>query len=139
MSPTDIDHFVHTFVDAWARPDSSGFAALWLANGVFVHPTVAGTLRGADVPAWSERVKSSMPDLRFEAETWAERGDLLMLQWTTTATVGSAPLRWSGVDRFRLRSGKIAEEVVYFDTLLIWAALDPSMVRPPLVQLAPSG
>ena len=136
MSPQDVAHFVQSFVEAWARPDSDGFARLWREDGVFVHPTVAGPLRGCDVPPWSERVKASMPDMAFVAETWVHDGNLLMLQWTTAATVRGMPLRWSGVDRFRLVGGRIAEEVVYFDTLVLWTAIDPSMARPPLVQLA---
>jgi len=39
-------------------------------------------------------------------------------------------MRYSGVDRFRLRDGRIAEEVVYVDTLAIRVATAPGMARP---------
>jgi ketosteroid isomerase-like protein len=136
VSPSSAELFVSRFVDAWARPDSGGFAGLWLEDGVFVHPTVASPLSGSEVPRWSERIKATMPDFTFQADEWASRGDLLFLEWSSTATVGGRSLRWSGVDRFRLRDGSISEEVVYFDTLQIWAALDPAMARPALVDLA---
>lgn len=136
MPPSSAEQFVSRFVHAWARPDSGGFAELWLDDGVFVHPTVASPLRGSEVPKWSERVKAAMPDFTFQADEWASRGDLMLLQWSSTATVGGQALRWSGVDRFRLRDWSISEEVVYFDTLEIWSALDPAMARPALIDLA---
>jgi hypothetical protein len=90
------------------------------------------------VPAWSERIKAATPDFTFRADEWASRGDLLMLQWTGTGTINGRLLRYSGVDRFRLRDWRISEEVVYFDTLPIWVALDPTMARPALVDPARS-
>ena len=136
MSTSSSELFVSRFVDAWARFDSGGFAELWLDDGVFVHPTVAAPLSGSEVPMWSERIKKALPNFTFQADEWASRGNLVFLQWTSTATVGTRSLRWSGVDRFRLRDGRISEEVVYFDTLQIWAELDPAMARPPLIDLA---
>jgi len=136
MSCSRTEDFVLQFVDAWARHDSGGFAELWLKDGVFIHPTVAKPLSGSAVPEWSERIKRAMRDFTFRADEWASREDLVFLQWTSTATVGDRNLRWSGVDRFRLRDWRIAEEVVYFDTLPVWAAVDPTMVRPALVDLA---
>jgi len=111
---------------------------LWLDDGVFVHPTVASPLSGSEVPKWSQLVKAAMPDFTFQAEEWASHGDLMFLQWISTATVGAQSLQWSGVDRFRLRDWNILEEVVYFDTLEIWSALDPAMIRPALIDLASS-
>jgi ketosteroid isomerase-like protein len=136
MSRSSAELFVSQFVAAWARPDSGGFAELWLDDGVFVHPTVASPLSGSQVPRWSERVKAALAGFTFRADEWAGHRDLVFLQWTSTATVGTRSLRWSGVDRFRLRDWRIAEEVVYFDTLQLWAALDPGMERPPLIDLA---
>ena len=135
MSDSRVKVFVEEFEAAWARPDSGGFAELWLEDGVFVHPTVGSPLRGSDVPAWSERIKAATPDFSFRADEWALRGELLMLQWTSTGTIGGRSMRYSGVDRFRLRDWRIAEEVVYFDTLPIWVALDPAMQRPALIDL----
>jgi hypothetical protein len=133
---SSAEEFVSLFVAAWGRPDSGGFAELWLDEGVFVHPTVAAPLRGSEVPRWSERIKAALADFTFQADEWAAREDLVLLQWTSTATLGDRLLRWSGVDRFRLREWRIAEEVVYFDTLQVWTALDPTMMRPPLIDLA---
>ncbi len=138
MSSSRAELFVSQFEAAWARPDSGGFAELWLDDGVFIHPTVGSPLTGSEVPEWSERIKAAMPDFTFRADEWASRGDLLLLQWTSTATLGGRSLRYSGVDRFRLRGWSISEEIVYFDTLEIWAALDPAMVRPALIDIASS-
>ena len=136
MHPSSPEQFVTQFVDAWARSDGAGFADLWLDNGVLVHPAVASPLHGSEVPKWSERVKAAMPDFTFQADEWASHGDLMFLQWSSSATVGSQSLRWSGVDRFRLQDWRISEEIVYFDTLPLWSVLDPAMVRPALLDLA---
>lgn len=137
MEPATAEAFVSEFEAAWARPDSAGFAELWLDDGVFIHPTVGSPLRGSEVPAWSERIKAATPDFTFRADEWASRGDLLMLQWTGTGTINGRLLRYSGVDRFRLGDWRISEEVV-LDTLPIWVALDPTMARPALVDPARS-
>jgi ketosteroid isomerase-like protein len=136
MPNSRTEEFISQFVDAWARHDSGGFAELWLKDGVFIHPTVASPLSGSAVPRWSERIKRDLRDFTFRADEWASRGNLVFLQWTSTATIGDRNLRWSGVDRFRLQDWRISEEVVYFDTLQVWAAVDETMVRPALIDLA---
>ena len=111
-----------------------------MAQGRGLHPPYRGKaaerFRGSAVPRWSERVKRALRDFTFRADEWASRENLVFLQWKSTATIGDQNLRWSGVDRFRLRDWRISEEVVYFDTLPVWAAVDQTMVRPALIDLA---
>ena len=61
------------------------------------------------------------------------RDGVLFLEWTTTMTVDGALVSSSGVDRMIMRDGRIAEEVVYCDTLPIWSAIDSSMRRDGLI------
>ena len=60
----------------------------------------------------------------------------MFVEWECKATVGGRPIEWRGIDKFTLAGSKIAEEVVYSDTLPLWAALDPTMERGALVDVA---
>jgi len=40
----------------------------------------------------------------------------VIIEWQTTRIVNGARFDWRGVDKFRIRDGRIAEEVVYSDT-----------------------
>ena len=131
-----VEHFVERFVEAWARPDGSGFAELWHPNGRLEHPSLPAPIAGAEVPAWSERVRASLPGYRFTAESFAARGRLVFLQWRTRATLQGRPLELAGVDRLQLENERIAHEIVYFDTLPLWSTLDPTLARPALMDRA---
>jgi ketosteroid isomerase-like protein len=47
---------------------------------------------------------------------WTSRGDVVVIEWQAPRTVGGQRLDWRGVDKFRPRDGRIAEERVYMDT-----------------------
>ena len=40
----------------------------------------------------------------------------MIIEWQTTRNVGGVRFEWRGVDKFRIREGKIIEERVYSDT-----------------------
>lgn len=44
------------------------------------------------------------------------------IEWQATRTVGGQRFDWRGVDKFRLRDGRIAEERVYMDTAALRTA-----------------
>lgn len=45
-----------------------------------------------------------------------------MVEWQNTRTAGGRRFDWRGVDKFRLREGRIVEERVYTDTAPLRAA-----------------
>jgi ketosteroid isomerase-like protein len=47
---------------------------------------------------------------------WTSRGDVIVIEWQTTRNINGTRFEWRGVDKFRLKDGKIAEERVYSDT-----------------------
>ena len=59
---------------------------------------------------------ASAPDFVWQLLDWTSRGNVVIVEWQTTRHVGGVRFEWRGVDKFRLRDGKIAEEVVYSDT-----------------------
>jgi hypothetical protein len=40
----------------------------------------------------------------------------VIIEWQTTRNVNGIRFEWRGVDKFRIKGGKIAEERVYSDT-----------------------
>jgi ketosteroid isomerase-like protein len=58
----------------------------------------------------------------------------VIVEWQTTRPVGGRRFDWRGVDKVRLRDGRIAEERVYMDTAALRAPR--SVVWPePLIRL----
>ena len=58
----------------------------------------------------------------------------MIVEWQATRTAGGRRIDWRGVDKFRLRDGRIAEERVYMDTAALRTAR--SVVWPePLIRL----
>jgi len=47
---------------------------------------------------------------------WASRGDVVIVEWQTSRIVDGKRFDWRGVDKFRIREGKVIEERVYCDT-----------------------
>ena len=41
---------------------------------------------------------------------------MVIIEWQTTRVINGNRFDWRGVDKFRLRAGKIIEERVYCDT-----------------------
>ena len=135
MMPVEHEAFVAAFAAAWAARDPGAFDALWHADGVLVHPVLAGPVHQRDLATFQQRLTESVPDLTWRLDGWAGRDDRVFVEWTCIAMIGGRKTSWSGVDRFRLRDGKIVEEVVYSDTQPLWAAIDPSLARPALLAL----
>ena len=59
---------------------------------------------------------AAAPDFVWQLLDWTSRGDVVIIEWQTTRNVNGARFDWRGVDKFRIRDGKIAEERVYSDT-----------------------
>jgi len=60
--------------------------------------------------------RQAAPDLVWQLLDWTSRGDVVIIEWQTTRNVNGVRFDWRGVDKFRLRNGKIIEERVYTDT-----------------------
>ncbi len=133
MTTQEIAAFVEEYVEARGETDPSHLGRLWHADGRLVHPLLTAPIAGALVPAFATYVNTARPDFQWRLDDWAARGETLFLEWTTTMAVDGATVSTSGVDRMLLREGRIAEEVVYCDTLPTWSAIDPSMRRPGLI------
>jgi ketosteroid isomerase-like protein len=59
---------------------------------------------------------TAAPDFVWQLLDWTSRGDVVIIEWQTTRHVNGVRFEWRGVDKFRIRDGRIAEERVYSDT-----------------------
>jgi ketosteroid isomerase-like protein len=116
MTTDEVQGFVTRFAAAWAARDGNAFLELWHPDGVLRTPLVDRPVKGSELPRLLEVQTASAPDFVWQLLDWTSRGDVVIVEWQTTRNVGGVRFEWRGVDKFRFRDGKIAEEVVYSDT-----------------------
>ncbi len=120
MTETDIADFVTRFAAAWAARDGRLFAALWHPDGVLHSPLYDRPVRGAEFERLTELIVKTAPDQVWQLLDWTWRpkadGALVIVEWQSTRVVAGQRFDWRGVDKITLREGKIAEEIVYFDS-----------------------
>src|SRR5262249_22335801 len=109
---------VETFAGFWANPDLTSPAALIpLAEDVVGYwPGTDDPVRGRDdyVAALVELL-NRVPDLTLEVAESAQDGEYLFIRWIAHATGENGPVEHGGVDRIKVRDGKVVENRIYFD------------------------
>jgi ketosteroid isomerase-like protein len=116
MTDTEIQDFVTRFAAAWAARDGKAFLDLWHPEGLLHTPMVGRTVKGSELDRLLEVQTAAAPDFVWQLLDWTSRGDVLIVEWRTTRIINGDRFSWRGVDKFRLKAGKIIEEVVYCDT-----------------------
>ena len=122
MTDIEIQDFVTRFAAAWAARDGEAFLALWHPEGWLHSPLYDRPVAGRELGRLTEMVRERAPDSVWQLLDWTARGDTVIVEWQNTRTAGGTRLDWRGVDKFRLRDGKIVEERVYMDTAPLRAA-----------------
>jgi len=120
---------VQHFAAFWANPDPK-----------LVHHAVTEDVTGywpwSDTPvrgveAYVRRIAEVLalaPGLRLEVAEHASNGEFVFIRWIAHGTGAKGPIELSGIDRIRLRGGKVAENIIRFDTAQFEALLGQ---RPP--------
>ena len=122
MTDIEIQDFVTRFAAAWAARDGEAFLALWHPEGWLHSPLYDRPVAGRELGRLTEMVRERAPDSVWQLLDWTARGDTVIVEWQNSRTAGGQRLDWRGVDKFRLRDGKIVEERVYTDTAPLRAA-----------------
>jgi ketosteroid isomerase-like protein len=122
MNDTDIQAFVTRFAAAWAARDGEAFVKLWHPDGALRSPLYARPVAGKELGRLTELIREAAPDHVWQLLDWTSRGDVVVIEWQATRTAGGKRIDWRGVDKFRLREGRIVEETVYMDTAALRAA-----------------
>lgn len=127
MSNSDAQAFVDRFSELWQNPDPERYAELWHEDGVLRHPTMKEALRQDGIPDYVRRLKGFAPDISLAVDRWASSGETVLIEWTLTATVAEERVEIQGVDRFTLRGDRATDGVAYFDTMPLWARVEPNL------------
>ena len=116
MTDAEIQDFVTRFAAAWAARDGKAFLDLWHPEGSLNTPMVNRTIKGSELGRLLEVQKAAAPDFVWQLLDWTSRDNVVVIEWQTTRIVNGARFDWRGVDKFRIRDGKIISEQVYCDT-----------------------
>ena len=130
MTDADIQEFIIRFAAAWATRDGEAFLALWHPDGVLHSPLYDRPVAGKELGRLTDLVSETAPDHVWQLLDWTARGDVVVIEWQATRTAGGRRVDWRGVDKFRLRDGRIVEERVYFDSAPLRAARAGATVEP---------
>jgi len=117
-------------VEAWAAFWSS--PSIELIGGVLA-PDIVGRWPGqepvvghdANVQAIADFLELA-PDLRAEVVESAHSDDVIFIQWLAHAIGPNGPFELSGIDRIRVREGKVVDNLIRFDTAELLAHLGVS-------------
>ncbi len=126
---SDAQKFVERFTRVWSAPQPEEFAALWAEDGTLLHPGMSQPIGKQEIVDYVRRIKAVAPDIRLTPRRWASVDEHVFIEWTITASLAGEQLSWDGVDRFTLRGDRAVEGIAWFDTLPLWARLDPAMER----------
>lgn len=108
---------VERFAEFWSDPRAEDVPPL-------VADDVIGWWPGADEPvrgvgpytqALAELLKI-LPDIRLTVAEHATHGDSVFVRWIMRATGLKGPFEFTGIDRIKLRNGRVAENVIRFDS-----------------------
>lgn len=116
MTDAEIQDFVTRFAAAWAARDGDAFLDLWHPEGSLNTPLVNRTIKGSELGHLLEAQTAAAPDFVWQLLDWTSRGDVLIIEWQTTRIINGERFSWRGVDKIRIKAGKIIEERVYCDT-----------------------
>jgi hypothetical protein len=116
MTEADASRFVAAFAEAWRTRDPAAFEALWHPDGNLSWPFTDRPIGGAEIGRLNAVLTAQAPDLVWALIDWTWRDEVVVIEWENSRGEGPARMVWRGVDKFILRAGKIASEVVYTDT-----------------------
>lgn len=128
--------FVQRFAAAWATRDGEAFLALWHPDGLLHSPLFDRPIAGTELGRLNDLQTRIAPDLVWQMLDWAANGDVVVIEWQSTRIIEGRQIGWRGVDKFRLRGGRIIEERVYMDTSPLRAAR-AGVALEPILQLDP--
>ena len=108
---------VQRFADFWSDPRAEDVPALVTDDVVGWWPGEDQPVRGVDdYTAALAHILQLLPDMRLSVAEHATHGDMVFIRWIMRATGRNGPFELSGIDRIRMRDGRVAENVIRFDT-----------------------
>jgi steroid delta-isomerase-like uncharacterized protein len=127
----DLTTQIGRYNDAWNRHDVDAIVALHTDDSVFENHTSGGRGVGkAEIRRMLEAIFSTFPDLHFETRRLYVREELVVQEWTASATFEVELVRagkrypptgkkivWNGMDVIPMRNGLVVRKDVYADSV----------------------
>jgi steroid delta-isomerase-like uncharacterized protein len=123
---------IDRYNDAWNAHDLDAIVALHAPDMVFENHTAGEAAEGDDVREHIGRIFASWPDIRFDTRRLYVRDDLIVQEWTATAThvselrrgdlvspASGKTVKWAGMDVIPFEDGLVKRKDVYSDSVSI--------------------
>ena len=122
---------IAAYNDAWNRHDVNAILAMHTEDSVFCNHTAGGEAIGRDaIRQIITGVFETFPDIHFDLRRLYVRDDLIVQEWTATAThcnpitynnktlqPTEKSIKWNGMDILPMRNGQVVRKDVYTDTV----------------------
>jgi SnoaL-like protein len=108
---------VTAFERFWKKPDVTLVGPALAEDVVGWWPGVDEPVRGRDdYTACIAAIVEALPGMWLEVAEHAGSGDFTFVRWVMHATGKNGPFELTGIDRVRVRDGRVCENVIVFDT-----------------------
>ena len=127
-----LEATIAAYNHAWNAHDVDRIASMHAPDMVFENHTAGERADGAEALKHIARIFESWPDIAFETRRLYVREDLVVQEWTATAThvkpitrgdIVAEPsgkrIEWKGMDVIPFENGKIKRKDVYSDSVSI--------------------
>ena len=123
---------IAAYNDAWNEHDVERIASMHAPDMVFENHTAGERAEGQEALAHIAGIFESWPDINFQTRRLYVREDLVVQEWTATAThvkplsrgeIVAEPsgkrIEWKGMDVIPFEDGKVKRKDVYSDSVSI--------------------
>jgi steroid delta-isomerase-like uncharacterized protein len=123
---------IDAYNDAWNAHDLARIGSMHAPDMVFENHTAGERAEGEDALRHIAGIFESWPDIRFETRRLYVRDDLVVQEWTASAThvrpltrgdIVAEPsgqrIEWNGMDIIPFEDGKVRRKDVYSDSVSI--------------------
>jgi steroid delta-isomerase-like uncharacterized protein len=132
---------IEIYNSAWNRHDVNAILALHTEDSVFCNHTSGGETVGHDaIRQIITGVFEIFPDIHFDLRRLYVRDDLVVQEWTATAThcnpitynnktlhPTGKRIQWNGMDILPMRNGQVVRKDVYAESLSFFKQLGASI------------
>ena len=136
-APAELEARIAAYNDAWNGHDRDAIMSMHAPDMVFENHTAGERAEGDAVRAHIGRIFEAWPDLAFATRRLYVRDDLVVQEWTASATHNSelrrgdivAPasgrtIQWNGMDVIPFEDGLVKRKDVYSDSVAILRQVD---------------
>jgi steroid delta-isomerase-like uncharacterized protein len=127
-----LEQTIAAYNDAWNAHDVERIGSMHAPGMVFENHTAGERAQGEEALEHIARIFESWPDIRFQTRRLYVREDLVVQEWTASAThvkpltrgeIVAEPsgrrIEWNGMDIIPFEDGRVARKDVYSDSVSI--------------------